>query len=80
MSQAAVATAGGANRAQAARAGSYSRANVVIGSGANIVRVLQALHTSSSSASSIEKTTSSPHQVQSRRMFMTRTMRPVRDN
>ena len=65
---------------QAACACSYSSANVVVGSGANEVWMLQALHTSSSSASSTEKTTSSPHPAQSRRMFMTRTMRGVRDN
>ena len=56
---------------QAARR-SYRSAKVVDGSGANAMWVLQALHTSSSSASSTEKTTSSPHDAQSRRMFMRR--------
>ena len=47
------------------QAASYSRPNVIAGSGAKSIRVLQAPHTSSSSVSVTVKTTSSPHHAQS---------------
>ena len=52
---------------------------VVAGSGAKVVCVPQARHTSSSSVAWTVKTTSSPHQAQSSSTFMLRSLGTLRD-